>query len=428
MKKVFSALMVLILLVLFAATFYCSSRTETVFKAQVEQLNQDYPGLLRVELLDYQRGLLVSEARTRIEVQRETLVLQHQIRHFPWKVQAVSRVATGTELAVKLAEQDLLEQLQLQTDIALDGAAISHFDLPELTITDGDTELQLHGLSFSANLASGMSGGVLKIQLADLAMTEANETLQLEQLQLISEFIDQGGLPIGRGELQLGSFTVKSVDGGGMELSGLNYSLATELENEQLASRLELALGSLRVGGETFSAGELKLALAGIDAAAAREIQQEARAVQADLLNPQTEPLLLQLQLFGLYSQLFQEGLSLSLERLSLQGGDGLLQGSGRFELQEMSAATGGLMSLEALTGQFHLEFEQSLFSAGFRALDNLQRSGQKSNPAVLNEQAEQLTGALLQKGFLTRRDGVYQLDVTIEQGRAALNGRPLAL
>ena len=424
MKKILSGVMVLILVLLFAATYVCSSRTETVFKAEIEQLNKEYPGLLTLELVDYQRGLLVSEARTRLDIRGESLLLVHQLRHFPWMVRALSRVDAEASTDDPV-ERRLLEQLQLQTDVALDGAVDSRFELPQLTISEAGSELKLRGLNFAAQLEAGLKAGVVDFRLQQLSLIEPGAgTLQLAGMKLQSDLHDLQGLPLGSGTLQLEQLRLSPAAGDAFALQGLSYQVATAQSGATLSSRVELLLSGLQLGGERFHDGQLVLKIAGIKVEAARRLHQEARQLQREFENRQTDPLLLQLRLAGLYSQLLRKGVSLSLERLSLRGEPGELQGQGRFELTQAEDGA-SLQGVNGLQGQLQLQLDQALFSSGFRLIDALQHQGRKTNRAVLNEQAEQLAGALVQKGVLVRQPGGYRLDFSLAQGQALLNGRP---
>ncbi len=430
MKKILSGLMLLILVVLFAATYVCSSKTEEVFKAQIEQLNQDYAGIVNVELLDYQRGFLVSEVKTKINLQQESLPLQHQIRHFPWKVRMLTGVAEGSDIAAGLAEQISLEQLQLQTDVSLSGSSQSHFSLPELTLADDEATFTLKGLRFDFDLEEQLSGGNLFFRLEGLSVVEAGSAeLTIADVEMDSSFTDLQGLPLGGGDFLIGKVSLQQAEKPIFELNELRYNALSRLENEQLTSGLDLQLAGLALGGETFTDARLQLQVSGIDAAAVRELRTNARQMQADLLGQQIDPVILQLQLLGLYSRLFQAGLTVSLTDVSLQADEGTMQGKGSVTLQELNLSGGASTGFDKIDGQFQLDVDSSIFNAGFRALDNLQRQGRSANPAVLNEQAEQLAGGLIQKGIFTRREnGGYRLDLSIKQGQAELNGNAFRL
>jgi len=179
--------------------------------------------------------------------------------------------------------------------------------------------------------------------------------------------------------------------------------------------------------GERFTQARLKLDLQGIDIAAIRELQDSAKQMQADLLSRKVDPLVLQVQMLGLYSQLLQNGLDLKLEQLELQGDGGSLQGGGSLHLPEHPFSGAPGINLQQLKADFYLDVDHSIFASGVRLLDKLQHQGQASvNPAVLNEQAEQLAGALLQKGVFTRRaEGGYRIELAFDQGQGRLNGQP---
>lgn len=253
--------------------------------------------------------------------------------------------------------------------------------------------------------------------------------LVIADVQMDSRFTDLQGLPLGGGDVLVGKVSLQQADKPVFELNELRYKALSTLENEQLTSGLELQLAGLTLGGETFTDGRLQLQVSGVDAAAVLEMRANARQMQAELRGQQIDPVILQLQLLGLYSRLFQAGLTVSLEQLSVQADDGVLQGKGSVRLQELNFTGGGSMAFDKLDGQFQLDIDSSVFNAGFRVLNNLQRQGRSDNPAVLNEQAEQLAGGLIQKGIFSRREeGGYRLDLSVKQGQAELNGKSFQL
>lgn len=431
MRKIFSSVLLLILLALFGFTYYCSSKTEEAFKAQVSQVNRSYPGLLQVELRDYQRGLLVSEVQTSISMKdRDSLALQHQIRHFPWGVRVITRLAEQSPLAAELAELLSVEQLQLQTDVGLNGASKTHFALDQLRFSDGTGEVLINEVMLDCNLDGHLSSGNLQFRLDTLELqATGQQKVILSGVDLDSDFAEQQGLLLGGGEFKLDRLLIEQQEQVALELTGLAYRASTLMNAGQLASELDLTLAELSLGGETFTDGQLQLKVAGIDVAAVRELQESAKQLQAELISQKVDPLILQLQLLGLYSQFFKEGLTLTLERLALRADEGILQGQGRLELQESDIAVSSPVAFDKLKGQFQLDIDRAVFNAGFRLFANLQRKGRTAlNPAVLDEQAEQLAGGLMQKGMLVRRDGGYRLELSVDQGQGSLNGNPFNL
>ena len=181
---------------------------------------------------------------------------------------------------------------------------------------------------------------------------------------------------------------------------------------------------------EQFSNAELKLAISGIDSAAVRNIQETLIQLQGDLIGQQVDPMVLQFQMIGLYSQLFREGIDLNLERLALQTADGGLTGVGSLHLEQLNLAGPGSLGFDMLKANFQLDLDHATFAALFRLIDSLQRKDLAPvNRAVLTEQAEQLAGAFVQKGLLSRRqDGGYRSELVVDEGKAELNGNPFKL
>ena len=69
-----------------------------------------------------------------------------------------------------------------------------------------------------------------------------------------------------------------------------------------------------------------------------------------------------------------------------------------------------GTFPAESFVG--HLEFDLPFFAAGYRFYDKFRR-GKDENMTVLNEQAEQLAGGLVQKGIFVRDGSIFSLDFT---------------
>jgi len=427
-RKILSVLMILTLLVLFVTTYFTSTKTEAAFRQQVEQLNRTYAGILGVELLEYERGWLLSEVRTRLFLKQQSWELQHQIRHFPWKIQVQTGFAPDSPATAYLAQQLPLDQLQLQTDVALDGSSQSHFNLPELRLSDQQTEFLLQGLRCEFALEREMRGGLLQFSLDSLQVSEPGVAeLTLADLQIDSRYRDVNGLPLGDGQLRIGKFSLIEGEAPGIGLTELLYQVDSRLENDQLTSAIDLHLQQLQLGGESFTEGRVLLQVTGINAATLRELQGNLLQLQAELQGEQIDPLILQLQLLGLYTQLFQDGVTISLSQLSLQADTGTLAGAGEVRLQQLNL-TSGRMGFDNITANLQLAVELPIFQAGYRVYNFLQDSRRNDNPAVLNEEAEQLAGALVQRGIFVRSEGSYRADFSLKQGRAELNGQPFRL
>jgi len=426
MRKIVASLLILPLLLLFGVIYYNSVITEETYRAQIEQLNRNYPGFLQLQLVDYQRGLLQSDAQLALQLQnQQPLALTQQLQHLFWGLTITTRLAKDSPLALELAKQLPLADLQLVTEIALSGASQTRFALPFAEFAFEDSRMSFKDLNFNFNLNGQLSNAVVGLQLGELELQEQLSSLRLSGLAFNSQLTELQGLPLGAGELTLAQFSVSAAEQPAFELKELRYQVATRLEGEMVSSALNLTLAELALLNEKFHAAELKLALAGLDAATLRSVQQSAKQLQTDFLAGQVDPLLLQLQLFGLFSQLFRDGISLTLERLALQTAEGSLNGQGGVSLVGV-----GPLSFERLKADLLLELDSGAFATLFRLVDSLQRDGQPAeNRAVLTEQAEQLAGAFIQKGLLSRRaDGGYRSELKIANGSAELNGTPFNL
>ncbi len=434
MRKILSSLMILTLIILFGATFYVSIQAEAGFKAQLDRLNQDYPGLIAAELQIYQRGLLLSKARTSFQVgEEDPLLLDHRLRHFPWGVTMLTDVVADSALGRQLAEVVPLKQLQLTSEVGLSGDSEHSMKIRELKIDSEGEPLLLKGLDFVGHFDAALTSGDVRLKVQSLELQETAEVgLLLEGISLNSQVLQQQQLPLGTGALQIDRLRIDKAGEQTLLLNDLRYQTHTGLQDDELLSRIELQLAELQLAEETFNHGELKLAVSGIKTATLLQLQEELKQLQLDLLGEEVDPLIMQLQLLNLYTQLFRDPVLIQLEQLGLQADQGKLHGQGSLSLQNLNLNLdgGSPLAFEKLAAQLQVDIDQPIFNTIFRVFDRLQRQGRPGpNSAQLNEQGEQLAGAFIQKGLLTRReDGGLRSELRVEGGKAELNGQPFRL
>lgn len=430
MKKILSVLMVLIVMVLFTLTWYCSYITEQHFSAQVTAINQVSPELIKVELKTYQRKLFASAAETIIRIGGEEVRFNHQIRHFIWGVKMITTLAPDSALAKDIATRIPLEQLLLTTDFSFLGGSKSRFILPQLEFQDDGHSLEITGFSAGWDLNADLTMGNFVCLLDSLQLQQTDQSeLKLANLRISSRMTDLQDIPLGNGTLQLEKLQLVGREKLAIEFQNIQYRWQTDLTQGLFSGTAELNFDQLLLAEETLSDGRLKLTLSGIDAGLLRAIQQSSEQLQQQTINQQSSPLELQLQLLKLYTEMLNSGVTLTLKELSLRTDNGKLRGNGDLSLLKDSAAESSLFSLENITANFHLEIDRGAFVTGYRLFNNLQSTGGKhQNPAVLAEQAEQIAGGLVQKGIFTRQNGdKFHLDFSWVEGQGKLNGEALA-
>ncbi|MCK5913843.1 MAG: DUF945 family protein, partial [Desulfuromusa sp.] len=396
MKKILSILMALTIVFLFSLTWYCSYKAEQYFTAQVTAINQTSPEIVAFELKSYQRKLFASKAETVINFSGQKEVrLSHQIRHFVWGVKITTNLTPDSPLAKKIAPEIPLDQLQLITDISLLGASKSRLILPQFTFQGDSGNLELTGFSAGWDLNSALTMGNFVCLLDNLQLQQENQSeLNLANLKMSIQMTDLQDIPLGDGEFQLENLQLIRQGKAAIELRNIQYRGQTDLNQELFSSTFGLNFGQLLLAGETLSDGQLQLTLSGIDAELLRSIQQISQQLQQRALDEQSNPLELQLQLLGLYTELLNSGITLTLEDLSLSADNGKIKGAGVLSLPKEAATENLLFSLENILADFQLEIDRGAFVTGYRLLNHLQATeGNNQNPAVLAEQAEQIAG-----------------------------------
>ncbi|MDA3902923.1 MAG: DUF945 family protein [Desulfuromusa sp.] len=428
MKKILSSLMALIIITLFVLTWYSSRKTEQLFTAQIKTFNQAAAEQIEIELQNYQRSLFSSSARTSLRVQgQEEVTFDHQIRHFVWGIKMVTTLAKDSDLARVIAEKTPLEQFQLKTDINFRGASQSKLELPAISLQEANGNLKITGLRAGWDLNADLTMGEMTGQADNLLLQAEQLEMNLSGLAFTSQMTDLQDIPLGNGELQLEKFQLMDHGKPAIEFHNIQYQGQTELEQDIFSSTAALSFSTAFLAEEKLSNGRLQLVLSGIDSEMLHSLQQTAKQLQNKALNQQSSSLELQLQLFELYTQLMQSGVSLNLEKLSLDTENGSINGKGTLALLNSTSAARSLFSLENIKADFQLDIDQGAFVTGYLLLNNLKSSGgNKQNSAVLAEQAEQIAGALVQKGIFIRQDGdKFHVEYSLSEGQGKLNGEP---
>ncbi|MDX2494499.1 MAG: DUF945 family protein [Desulfuromusa sp.] len=427
MKKILSSLMIVTLIALFAMTWYTSRKTEQLFTAQIDAFNQTTPELINVDLQNYQRKLFSSSARTALRIQgKEGIFFYHQIRHFVWGIKMVTTLSKDSELAQIIAENTPLDQFQLTTDISIQGASQSKLALPEINFQNPNGRVQITGFSANWDLDADLTMGELTCQLDNLVLQQAEQVeMNFSGFSLSSQMTNLQDIPLGSGELLLEKLQIVGHGQPTLEVHNIHYQGQTDLDQDTFSSTGTLSFSEALLAEEKISRGELKLILSGLDPELLHSLQQTAKQLQNKAFNPQISSFELQLQLLDLYTQLFNSGVTLNLENLSLSSGEDQISGHGALTLLEKSPAQGSFFSLENIQGSFQLDIDRGAFVAGYR-LFNILRSGESKNQnaVVLAEQAEQLAGGLVQKGIFTQQDGgKFHVDFSLLEGQGKLNG-----
>ena len=425
--------MVLTIFILFSLTWYCSQKTEQLFNDQITAISQASPAeLVKVELVDYQRKLFASKAETAVSINGGKEVrLNHQIRHFVWGIEMITTLSPDSALAKNVTTNFPHDPLQLTTDFSLLGASKSRFILPQFQIEDESGNLKITGFSAGWDLNSDLTMGNFVCFLDNLQLQLADQgELNLANLRISIQITDVQEAPLGNGTLHLEKLQLIGDEKPAIEFKNLQYRGETDLTQGLFSSTAELSFPQLTLAGETLSDGRIKLTLSGIDAELLQDLQQTAGNLQQQALDQQSNPLELQLRLFGLYSELLNSGITLTLEQLFLNTANGGLSGTGSLALLKESVVKGSLFSLEAIKANFQMEIDHGAFVTGYQLFNNLQSSGDNyQNKTVLAEQAEQISGGLIQKGIFTRQAGDrFHMDFSLVDGKGRLNGKSFQL
>ncbi|MCW8859939.1 MAG: YdgA family protein [Deltaproteobacteria bacterium] len=388
LRKVLSTLMVLIIIALFALTWYSSQTTEKLFTEQVEVINRAYPQLLEIKIDQYQRKLFTSQARTTVKMPEQEIALNHQIRHFIWGLTITSTLAEGSEFSSAIVQQIPLEQLALISQVNFKGDISSRFSLPEGKFTLAGQTIAVTGLALGWEQGDELSAGQAEFRMEQLAL---------------------------------------GVDQRRTELSDVLVQSNSVLTEDNCANTTSIRFSRLLLAEEELLNGQMTFSLADISMKALRALQNSALEVQAQGISPQ--PSSMSFQLLGLYSELLQSGLSLRLEELSLETAEGKMNAAGALIFEPTDEILAALLTLSHISAQLQIKLDSDVFKTGYRLLNRTQDDEQRNvTVAVLNKEAGQVARDLVQKGIFVEQPGSDQFSVnfSLSEGQAILNGKAL--
>ena len=386
LKKVLTTLMVLIILVLFALTWYSSRKTEQLFIAQIETINNSYPQLIQIQLENYQRHLFVSQARTKISTARQELTLNHQIRHFIWGMTITSSLAENSGLAAQFAEKIPVAQLTLVSDINFKGTVKSRLEFPGESLRATDGSFAISGLTLNWQPAEPSISPNFELKVKKLVLGQTQRAISLEDMA---------------------------------------FSASSYLENETYSHADALHISRLDLAGEELRNGLITLKLSGLHQESLQDlaVQLQRMVTSEQTVSPQT-----QFDLLALYAEILKSGLTLKLEELQLESATGKLIGTGFLILQPTDDILGALVSMSNINAGFQLALNRDIFKTGYRLVNNFPADGEGlfQPPTVLNEKAEQLIEKLIAQGIFTKQQetGRFGIDFSFSGGEASLNGR----
>ena len=432
MKKTAILVAGLIVAAMFGATCYSSVKTERVFAAQTEKMDNVYGPMLGVSLDAYERGFFHSRAKTSMQVGKaQRLHLFHRMTHLPWGAKMVTTVdqqAYAPEQLSAISEVLPLEQLKIVCHFGMTGSSDAKVEIPAIVMEEDGTKISFAGIGLTGGLNAAMDRGDFDVRIAKLQVQSADEKeLAVAGLRYSGTYREVDGFPLGEGAFQLDDMQAMHGDMVTHALKKVICRFNSTLTDQTLNEYVDITFGNMAVLDASCSGGQLKFDITGLDAESVRAIRDAYRASSAEALNGgSVDPFMLQMQVMSKSMELLQKGMQFKLETLRLEHANGSMSAEGFVDLKKREDGATPAFDIKNIEAQAKLHFDDGAFAGGYRLARAMR--GNRNSTEDLSLQAETLAQSLLAQGVLIQDgDGGLRADLSFADGKASLNGKPMS-
>ncbi|MCW8444883.1 YdgA family protein [Fluoribacter gormanii] len=478
MKK-FTGLVIILAVLILGGYYGMGVLTERTIRKNVEVIDQSNG--LYAEIQQYNKGLFNSEAQIKwrlhipervvqdengqsktLPAQDYNMVMPLTIHHGPF-IYANKQLRFGLgygeavfpfpaeynqQFDAQFTSNSVKPQLDLSIFVTYLNESTVEFSVPnfKLIAKDGSGDLEWLGMNSKTTMSSGMGKVAGKIVLDGLNATKDGTRIILNKVSSDYDLHETpAGLYLGDANFSLPSFDVFLKDQKMFSLNDLIIKSDSDIEQHLFNTHFNLALKSVLANGQNYGPGELDVALRNLDADVLAKINQQTTAMQ-DGNDVQRQQAML--ALLPELPKLFNKGAEFEISKLSLKIPQGQVEGNlfvtlpkgenanpfemmqkiqGKAKLQVPAEAVKAVMKQSVIQ---QIANKPDLQQTLTQQLQASQAAGQTSQPALTPEQlAEMQTNkqlsALQQSGLITVQGTDYVMEVSLDQGKFTINGKP---
>ncbi|QMT58997.1 YdgA family protein [Legionella sp. PC997] len=478
MKK-FTGLVIILAVLILGGYYGMGVLTERTIRKNIQVIDQSNG--LYAEIQQYNKGLFSSEAQIKWRLHIPERVVQDEngqsktlpaqdynmempltIHHGPF-IFSNKRLRFGLgygeaifpfpaeynkQFEAQFTPNSVKPQLDLSIFVNYLNESTVEFNVPnfKLIAKDGSGTLEWLGMDSKTTMSSGMSKVAGKIVLEGLNAIKDDTRISLNQVSSDYDLHETpAGLYLGDANFSLPSFNVFVKDQKMFALNDLIIKSDSDIEQHLFNTHFNLAIKSVLANGQNYGPGELDVALRNLDADVLAKINQQTTAMQNgnDIQRQQA-----MLALLPELPKLFNKGAEFEISKLSLKIPQGQIEGNlyvtlpkgenanpfemmqkiqGKAKLQIPSEAVKAVMKQSVMQ---QISKKPDLQQTLTQQLQANQAGGQTAQPALTPEQLaemqtnKQLT-ALQQTGLITVQGTDYVIEVSLDQGKFTINGKP---
>jgi len=475
MKRIVSVLVLLVVIVL-GGYFITGLVTENTLKKNVGTFNQ--ANLLSVELTEYHRGLLKSDATLTWQIQTPEKIIHQEdgrslvvppksyifdmpftIYHGPMMFDH-GHIRLGLGLArgeLDLPEAYLKEfhetftsqstppRLMLHAFITYFNQTQLEVELPafKLFSKDDQNHVEWRGMNSSfvfSPTRENMQGDITVDGLHVMG----------EQLQLVLEHMTssydmhraKNGLYLGEARVHLPVLQLTDKDDAKLNIKQVEVTSNSEVDHNLFASQIHVSFETFMIQEKTYGPAELDISVHHLNAEVLAHLNNRAQQLQQAGMN-RAEAQQALLSLLPDVPQLLSKGAVFEIKTLKIKLPDGLMDASLRIAFPE-TEADAPLQILPRVEGAGQLQmpaafvkslfvrsYKQKLLLASMNADSPVTEEPDAVHTAAVNldqqaiHQADKTLAGLIQAGAFQAKERDYVLDLKLSAGRLLVNGHP---
>jgi uncharacterized protein YdgA (DUF945 family) len=411
-----------------ASCWYAGQRIESGFSAQLAHFQHPE---VQAQLLDYQRGLFRSEARSQWQYRDRSFILQHHIQHGPLPLGTLARMHSQLQPDSDQNMHGLLEAdspLHIYSRVHLNGSHQHQFSSPARHGLIDTVAYDWGGLQAELQISRGRETivGHLRIPRLQVGHNSEDKGLNLSGLQLqIDARHVAGRFWTGPLDLQLQELWIDHpIEPARVQEFSLHLETSTDGERLDIEHALQVA--QLSFEGTQLHALHLDVMLGQLDARAFGSLLNSIKLSQ--------DPAQFQLHLLRSLPELLSQQPYLDLQQLRLEHPQGRLQLNARLGY----LGNGNLMQFrpaQDLHMHARLHASASLLQAMIAAQQyhELSRMAEmvgwdqdsEDFQSLLEQSIRAQQQQLLQRGWLREEGDDWLAEASFDEGQLRINGQP---
>jgi uncharacterized protein YdgA (DUF945 family) len=476
MKKLTGLIIILAVLIL-GGYYGMGVLTEKTIKKNIAVINQSNGLFAQIE--QYSRSWFSSDAKIKwrlhvpervvvgddgksqtVPAEDFQMVMPIKIYHGPF-IYADSRLRFGmgyAETIFSLPEQykqqfDALfskESMKPQLDLSIFvnylNKSTVELSLPsfKLISKDGTGHFDWMGMSSSTKMSSNMSKVEGDIVIDGMKMSKDDTQITLGVVS--SDFAlhqTPSGLYLGDANFSLPSFDVMIKDKKMFEISDFSLSSDSDIQKNLFSTHFNVSIKSVIANGLNYGPGDLEISLRNLDADVLADINKQATAMQN---GADAERQKAMMSLLPELPKLFSKGAEFKISKLSFKIPEGMIDGylmvslpkgdsSNPFELIQKVKGNAKLKMPKAVVKQLvqHSVMQQmskqpDMQQALIQQMQSSQAPSNQLSPTpeqLAGMQADKQISMLEQNGVITTQGLDYVTEVSLDQGKFMVNGKP---